>query len=246
MQTRAWRGAPGSKVGAGTVLDDGPEQRPQVGARHVPLGRRPAGPGVGVEDGEADLVLVGVEVQEQLLDLVDHVVDPGVGPVDLVHDQHHRQAGLERLAQDEAGLGQGALRGVDQQQDAVDHGEPALDLPAEVGVARRVDDVDLHTLVGHGRVLGQDGDALLALEVTRVEDPVGHLLVGPEGPGLPEHGVDQGGLAVIDVGHDRHVADIGPFLHRAGPYCPPGGARTPMPFRGVGAGLRPCRRVARA
>ena len=31
----------------------------------------------------------------------------GVGPVHLVDDQDHGQAGLERLAQDEPGLGQG-------------------------------------------------------------------------------------------------------------------------------------------
>ena len=31
----------------------------------------PPGAGVGVQDGEADLVLVGVQVEEQLLDLVD-------------------------------------------------------------------------------------------------------------------------------------------------------------------------------
>ena len=32
------------------------------------------------------------------------------------------------------------------------------------------------------------------------------LLVGPEGAGLAEHGVDQRGLAVVDVGDDRNVA----------------------------------------
>ena len=57
-------------------------------------------------------------------------------------------------------------------------------------------------------VLGQDGDALLALEVARVHDPFVDRLVGPECAGLPQHGVDQGGLAVVDVGHDGHVADV--------------------------------------
>ena len=31
---------------------------------------------------------------------------------------------------------------------------------------------------------------------------------GAEGPGLPEHGVDEGGLAVIDVGDDGDVAQV--------------------------------------
>ena len=108
------QGRVGVEDRGGDVVDDGLEQRAEVGALHLALGGGPAGPGVGVEDGEVDLVLVGVEVQEELFDLVDDLVDAGVGPVDLVHDQDHRQAGLERLAQDEAGLGQGALRGVDQ------------------------------------------------------------------------------------------------------------------------------------
>ena len=37
---------------------------------------------------------------------------------------------------------------------------------------------------------------------------LGDVLVGAEGAGLPEHGVDEGGLAVVDVGHDGDVADV--------------------------------------
>ena len=66
----------------------------------------------------------------------------------------------------------------------------------------------LTPLWSDGGVLGQDGDALLPLQVAGVHDPLVDRLVGPEGPGLPEHGVDQGGLAVVDVGHDGHVADV--------------------------------------
>ena len=61
--------------------------------------------------------------------------------------------------------GSGPFGRVDQQQHAVDHRQHALDLAAEVGVAGRVDDVDLVVLVVDGGVLRQDGDAALALEV---------------------------------------------------------------------------------
>src|SRR5262249_19440588 len=101
---------------------------------------------------------------------------------------------------------QRTLAGVDEQQHTVDHGETPLDLAPEVGVPRGVDDVDLHVAVADGRVLGQDRDALLALEVHGVHDPVGDLLVGAERAGLAEHGVDQRGLAVVDVGDDGDVA----------------------------------------
>ena len=49
--------------------------------------------------------------------------------------------------QHEAGLRQRAFGGVDQQHDAVDHRQRALHLAAEVGVAGRVDDVDLDAAV---------------------------------------------------------------------------------------------------
>ena len=57
-------------------------------------------------------------------------------------------------------------------------------------------------------VLGEDRDAALALLVVGVEDAVAHELAGPELAGLAEHGVDQRGLAVVDVGDDRHIADV--------------------------------------
>ena len=100
-------------------------------------------PRVAVDDRELDLALVGVEVEEERVDLVDHLGDSGVGTVDLVDDEHDREPRLERLAQHEARLRQRALARVDEQQHAVDHRQTALDLPAEVGMARRVDDVDL-------------------------------------------------------------------------------------------------------
>ena len=44
-----------------------------------------------VDDREVELVEVGVEVEEELLDLVDDLGDAGVGAVDLVDHEDHRQ-----------------------------------------------------------------------------------------------------------------------------------------------------------
>ena len=57
-------------------------------------------------------------------------------------------------------------------------------------------------------VLREDRDALLALEVTRVHDALGDVLVRPERAGLPEHGVDERGLAVVDVRDDGDVPQV--------------------------------------
>ena len=59
-----------------------------------------------------------------------------------------------------------------------------------------------------GRVLGEDRDALLALEVDRVEDALADVLVLAERAGLPEHRVDERRLAVVDVRDDRDVAEV--------------------------------------
>ena len=38
--------------------------------------------------------------------------------------------------------------------------------------------------------------------------PLGDVLVGAERAGLAEHGVDERGLAMVDVGDDGDVADV--------------------------------------
>ena len=81
---------------------------------------------------------------KQVVGLVDDLGDARVGAVGLVEHEDDGQLRLERLAQHEAGLRQRALARVDEQHDAVDHRQAALDLAAEVGVAGGVDDVDRH------------------------------------------------------------------------------------------------------
>ena len=163
-------------------------------------------------------MLVGVEVDKEVVDLVQHLGRARVAAVDLVDDHDGDEPQRQRLGEHEAGLGQRPLGGVDEQHDAVDHAQRALHLAAEVGVAGRVDDVDLDVVAGlcgvaDGRVLGHDRDPLLALQVHGVHDPLGDGLVGGERAALLEEGVDEGGLAVVDVGDDGDVAEGG---HGAG------------------------------
>ena len=86
----------------------------------------------------------------------------------------------------------------------------------------RVDDVDLYAAVVDGGVLGQDGDAALALEGEGVHDALHHLFVGAEDTALVQHRVDQRGLAVIDVRDDRDVADVLSSDFRALRHAVPG------------------------
>ena len=59
----------------------------------------------------------------------------------------------------------------------------------------------------HRQVLGQDGDAPLALQRVGVHHPLLHLLVLAEGARLAQHVVDQRRLAVVDVGDDGDIAN---------------------------------------
>ncbi len=80
------------------------------------------------------VVEIGGDVEQQVVAFLDHLGDTRVGPVGLVDHQDHGQVRGQRLAQHEPGLRQRALRGVDQQDHAVDHGQAALHLAAEIGV----------------------------------------------------------------------------------------------------------------
>ena len=202
------------------------EERFEVRPGGVRVERRPTGPSGAVHDREVDLMVLGVEVEEELVDLVHHGVDPGVGAVDLVHHQDDREVAGECLSEHESGLGKGPFSRVDEEHHAVNHGEGSLHLTAEVGVAWGVDHVDRDSRPHHGGVLGEDRDPLLPFEVTRVHHPFGNLFMVAERAGLAEHRVDEGGLAVVDVGDDRHVAQVGPLsggrrarfgVHRVGP-----------------------------
>ena len=119
--------------------------------------------------------MVGVgEVEEQVLDLVEHLVGARVGAVDLVDHDDGRQVGGDRLRQHVAGLRERAFGRVDEEQHAVDEGQGPLDLAAEVGVTRRVDQVDLDPAPGDRGRLGQDRDPALTLLIVGVHDAVDH------------------------------------------------------------------------
>ncbi len=114
---------------------DGLEQQLEVAALAVGAAQGDARLGVGVEDGELQLVLVGPQVDEQVVELVLHLGDAPIRAVDLVDHRDQGQALFQGLGEHEAGLGQGPLRGVHQEHHPVHHVQGALHLAAEVGVA---------------------------------------------------------------------------------------------------------------
>ena len=129
----------------GTWLTMVSNKRRQIAFADVVGGACIAGAAAGVERREIELLVIRVEVEEQLEHFVEHFGGAGVGAVDLVDDDDRLEAQRQRLAGDELGLRHRPFGGVDQQDHAVDHRQDALDLGAEIGVAGRVDDVDVRS-----------------------------------------------------------------------------------------------------
>ncbi len=200
----------GMGAGGGDVFDDGVEERGHGGAFVLEIGLGVAFLGAGVDDGEIELLVGGVEGDEEVENAVEDFVGLGVLAVDLVDDDDGLGAGFEGLAQDETGLGLRAVGGVDDEEDAVDHVHDALDFAAEVGVAGGVHNVDVVFAVFEGGVFGADGDALFAFQVHGVHDALlgGDGLVGAKGARLFEQAIHQRRLAVIDVGDNSDVANM--------------------------------------
>ena len=192
----------------GNIVQDGLKQGFEVGAGYVGGVGGGALPAGAEQGGGLKLLIGGVQIQQQLQHLIHDLVNTLIGAVNLVHHHNDLVAQLQGLGQDEAGLGHGALGGVHQQDDAVDHLQDALHLAAEVGVARGVHNVDLHVLIVDSGVLGQNGDAPLPLQVVGVHDPLHGGLVLPVDAALLEHLVHQRGLAVVHVGDDGDVSQF--------------------------------------
>ena len=181
-------------------------RRPQVRSGGFQPGARRTRPRARVQHREIQLLLGRIQVDEEVVHLVQDLLRSRIGPVDLVDHHDGRETSLERLPQHETGLGKRTFGSVHQQQHSVHHGQRPLDLAAEVRMPGGVDDVDQDVVVVNGGVLGEDRDAALPLQVGIVHRPFGHALVRPEDAALVQHRIDQGRLAVVDVGDDGHVA----------------------------------------
>ena len=87
------------------------------------------------------------------------------------------------------------------------------DFVGEVDVAGGVDEVEdiglaVLRLVGQPDGLGLDGDAALALDIHRIEHLLLHLAQFEPAGGL-DQAIGQGGFAMVDMGDDGEIADVG-------------------------------------
>ena len=199
----------GINLGAGDRFEHQVEQRLHRVAGHIRVIRRVPAFARGENMREVVEHVLAAEIHEQLETFVERFVRSSIGAIDLVDDDNRLQLALERLGEHVPGLRHRPFGRVDKHQRAVGHPQHALDLAAEVGVARRVDEIDFHAVVVEGDVLGQDRDAALALQVVRVENAIADELAGTELAALAQQAIDERRLAVIDVGDDGDVTNVG-------------------------------------
>ncbi len=176
-------------------LDDGIEE----------LGDALAGLGRDAQD------LIGGE-PEHGFDLLGIGVGIRSGEIDLVEARHDLEVVLQREVAVGKGLGLDALAGVDHEDHALTGGQRAADLVAEVNVTGGVDEMDGVIAVVQTHRLQLDGDPPLAFDVHRVEVLIAHV-PRVDGSADLEDAVGEGGLAVVDVGDDRQIADVGEVGH---------------------------------
>jgi hypothetical protein len=133
--------------------------------------------GAGLARYEEDLVVPEAEGRAKLF---AHDVEIDVRQVDLVDRRDDLEPLLDREIRVRERLRLDALRGIDQQDRALAGRERSAHLVREIDVARRVDEVELVGLAvaappGHAHRTRLDRDAVLALELHRIEQLVAHL-----------------------------------------------------------------------
>jgi hypothetical protein len=145
-----------------------------------------SGPGRCIDKGAVQLLIRGIQVHHQLQRLVNDIRRPGLGPVNLVDAHDDGQIQIQRFLKHELCLGHGSFIGIHYQYHAVHHLEHTLYLAAEVSVSGGIDDVDFCVFIKYSRVLGQDGDSSLTLQVIGVHYTLLNLLVYAEHAALPK------------------------------------------------------------
>ena len=152
---------------------------------------------------------------DHVLDLLPYLLGFGRGQVDLVENRYDLMARIERVVDVGERLRFDALAGVDHQQRPFAGRQRPRDFVGEVDMAGRVHQVEDVILAVLGAVvqphrLRLDGDAALALDIHGIEHLLlaRHFAVRQPARHL-DQAVGQRRFAMVDMGDDGEVADVG-------------------------------------
>ena len=157
------------------------------------------------------MVFGGIEREHQVEHHFVHLLGTAVRLVHLV-DHHYRfQSDFQCLLQHETCLGHGTFESIDQKDATVCHIQHTFHLAAEVGVSRRVNDINLCTLIIDRDVLGENRDTSFTLQFIVIQNQVASLLILTKEISGEQHLIDQRRLSVVHVRNNRNVSNV---LHK--------------------------------
>ena len=192
-------------IGSRNIFDNGAEQRFQVGAFIVHSQFGNALFGRSVHYGEVQLIITGVQFNEQIQNFIHHFFHSLVRTVNLVDDHHGFQMVFQSFPQHVFGLGHRTFVGVYQQQYAVNHVQYPFYFAAEISMARSIQDIDFGAVMHDSGVFGQDGNPTFSFLIVGVHDSFLYPFVGTEYTALFQHSIYQGSLAMVNVSNDGDV-----------------------------------------
>src|SRR3972149_5228429 len=198
----------GIATGRRNVLKDGFEEGHHALGLVSKVGKGVTGLGGSIEDRKVQLLGICGKLQEKVLYHIGHLCRAGRRAVYLIDDHNGFESLLESVTQHKSGLRHRAIHSVDDQEASIGHVEHPFHLATKIGMAWGIYDVDLYPLISDSRILGQNGNALFPLQLITVEDEVANLLVLAKDMALLEHGIHQGGLAMVNVSNDSNVSYV--------------------------------------
>ena len=129
---------------------------------------RHAGFRIRVDHRKIELIFRRIEINEKIVNLIEHGCRTRIGPVNFIEHHDRRQLCGERFLQNVARLRQRPFARIHQHQHAIHHAQRALHFAAEIAVARRVHDIDFRVVIRDRRILRENRDSALALQFVRV------------------------------------------------------------------------------
>ena len=172
-----------------------------------------------VKDRKIQGVIVGMKRDKQIKDLVDRIMGPGVGAIDLVNYYDRLEFIFKGLGQDKPCLRHRAFKSIHNQKNPVGHFQHPLHLAAKICMARRINDVDF--IIGTFRiginnrtVFTEDGNSPLPFQGVGVHNqtmlPAGQFIqfAVAKHAGLVKQLIDQGGFPMIDMSDYRYITYI--------------------------------------
>ena len=191
--------------GSWQSLDNRAKKRRKVGSLHGEIECRDPLTGGGKDNRKIELFFVRAEFGEEVEGLIYHPVGTSICTVNFVDDDNGFVSERKGFGGDETGLWHGAITGVHKENHAVYHAENALDFATEVGVSRRIHDIDFITVKRDGGVFGDNRNPALFLKVIRVHDALGDFLAGMKHVPLLKQSVNQGSFSMVDVGDNSDI-----------------------------------------